>query len=113
MTGYTRYKRVQSRTRYDIAPRVSFQCKSTSGQLIGATVVAAPKQRNTQEEKAELKKGVIPDAWKVKRAKVRQKDRDARWTVKYNKAKVREEGSKPAVDLAIPAFGYTSSTTSP
>ena len=77
-----------------------------SGQLIDATVVAAPKQRNTQDEKAELKKGVIPEAWKAKPAKVRQKDRDARWTVKYTKAKVREDGSKPAVDLAIPAFGY-------
>lgn len=31
---------------------------------------------------------------------------DARWTVKYTKAKPREDGSLPAVDLAIPAFGY-------
>jgi transposase, IS5 family len=77
-----------------------------SGQFIDATVVAAPKQRNSQEEKADLKKGVIPEAWKTKPAKVRQKDKDARWTVKYTKAKVREDGSKPAVDLAIPAFGY-------
>ena len=38
--------------------------------------------------------------------KLAQKDRDARWTVKYTKAKVREDGSLPPVDLAIPAFGY-------
>ena len=38
--------------------------------------------------------------------KLAQKDRDARWTVKYSKAKPREDGSVPAVDLAIPAFGY-------
>ena len=38
-------------------------------------------------------------------AKLRQKDRDARWTVKYTKAKPHEDGSK-LVDLEIPAFGY-------
>ena len=38
-------------------------------------------------------------------AKLRQKDRDARWTVKYAKAKPSEDGAK-RVDLAIPAFGY-------
>ena len=40
-----------------------------------------------------------------KPAKLRQKDRDARWTVKYTKAKPSEDGA-PRVDLAIPAFGY-------
>src|SRR5918995_1122786 len=41
----------------------------------------------------------------VQPAKLRQKDRDARWTVKMTKAKPRE-GETPLVDLAIPAFGY-------
>ena len=40
-----------------------------------------------------------------RRRKARQKDRDARWTVKYTKAKRSAEGA-PRVDLAIPAFGY-------
>ena len=35
----------------------------------------------------------------------RQKDRDARWTVKFSKARPREDGA-PQVDLAVPAFGY-------
>jgi transposase, IS5 family len=52
------------------------------------------------------RKDHIPDAWKDKPAKIAQKDRDARWTVKYSKAKPREDGSLPPVDLAIPAFGY-------
>ena len=43
---------------------------------------------------------------KDKPAKLAQKDRDARWTVKYTKAKLREDGARPPVDLAIPAFGY-------
>jgi IS5 family transposase len=32
--------------------------------------------------------------------------RAPRWTVKYTKAKPREDGSTPPVDLAIPVFGY-------
>lgn len=77
-----------------------------SGQIVDATIVAAPKQRNTLEEKKAIREGRIPDAWKDKPAKIAQKDRDARWTVKYSKAKPREDGSLPPVDLAIPAFGY-------
>ena len=77
-----------------------------SGQIVDATIVAAPKQRNTIEEKKAIREGRVPDDWKDKPAKLAQKDRDARWTVKYTKAKPREDGSMPAVDLAIPAFGY-------
>jgi len=75
------------------------------GQIIDATIVAAPKQRNTEDEKRSIKNGVIPQEWKAKPAKLAQKDRDARWTLKYSKAKPREDGKKQ-VDLAIPAFGY-------
>ncbi len=39
-------------------------------------------------------------------AKLRQKDRDARWTVKFSKAKERPDGTKPPIDIAIPTFGY-------
>ena len=49
--------------------------------------------------------GRVPEDWQDKPAKLRQKDRDARWTVKTTKAKPRE-GETPLVDLAIPAFGY-------
>ena len=38
-------------------------------------------------------------------AKLAQKDRDARWTVKWSKAKPAEDGS-PRINLAVPAFGY-------
>ena len=77
------------------------------GQILDATIVPAPKQRNSEEEKAAIKDGRVPDNWKP--AKVRQKDRDARWTVKYSKAKVKEgalAGAPKPVDLAIPMFGY-------
>jgi len=77
-----------------------------SGQIVDASLVAAPKQRNTEEEKQAIKDGKIPNEWKDNPHKLAQKDRDARWTVKYTKAKPREDGSLPAVDLAIPLFGY-------
>ncbi len=77
------------------------------GQIIDATVVPAPKQRNTEAEKAAIKEGRVPEDWKP--AKASQKDRDARWSIKYSKAKIREgadpKAAKP-VDLAIPMFGY-------
>ena len=33
------------------------------GQIIDAAVIAAPKQRNTEAEKAAIKAGTIPKAW--------------------------------------------------
>ena len=77
-----------------------------SGQIVDASLVAAPRQRNTGAEKQAIKEGRIPEDWKAKPAKLRQKDRDARWTVKFTKAKPKEDGSTPRVDLAIPVFGY-------
>jgi hypothetical protein len=75
------------------------------GQIIDASLVAAPKQRNTDEEKRAIREGRVPQAWRDKPAKLAQKDRDARWTVKFSKAKPALDGS-PRVDLAVPAFGY-------
>lgn len=75
------------------------------GQIIDASIIAAPKQRNTDAEKREIKAGRIPPEWKAKPAKLAQKDRDARWTVKWSKAKPADDGS-PRMDLAVPAFGY-------
>ncbi len=72
------------------------------GQIIDATVVPAPKQRNTEAEKAAIKEGRVPEGWTP--AKARQKDRDARWSIKYSKAKLREgavPGAAKPVDLAI------------
>ncbi len=77
-----------------------------SGQIVDPSLIAAPKQRNTDQEKTAIRQGRIPDNWKNKPAKLRQKDRDARWTVKFSKAKERPDGTKPPVDIAIPTFGY-------
>lgn len=79
-----------------------------SGQIIDATLVAAPKQRNRDDEKAQIKAGKsAADIWPEKPAKARQKDVDARWTMKFAKAKPTADG-KPQIDIAIPTFGYKS-----
>ena len=75
------------------------------GQIVDASIIATPKQRNTDAEKRDIKEGRIPAGWADKPAKLAQKDRDARWTVKWSKAKPAEDGS-PRIDLAVPAFGY-------
>ena len=78
------------------------------GQIVDASLVAAPRQRNTDGEKAAIKEGrSAAEIWPDKPAKARQKDVDGRWTVKYSKAKVRADGTKP-VDIAIPVYGYKS-----
>ena len=44
-----------------------------------------PTQRNSRDENAELRLGAHR-GWKQKPAKVRQKDRDARWTKKHGRS---------------------------
>jgi transposase, IS5 family len=56
------------------------------GQMIDATIVPVPKQRNSRDENDTVKAGEMPEAWEKKPAKLRQKDRDARWTKKHGKS---------------------------
>jgi len=56
------------------------------GQIIDATIVSAPKQRNTREENETVKAGKTPEDWEKQPAKNAQKDKDARWTKKHGKS---------------------------
>jgi IS5 family transposase len=78
------------------------------GQIVDASLISAPKQRNSEDEKKAIKEGRVPEDWKAKPAKLAHKDRDARWTVKFSKAKAKPDGSVAPVDIAIPTFGYQS-----
>src|ERR1035437_9295675 len=55
------------------------------GQMVDATIVPVPKQRNSREENEAVKAGKTPKEWQKNRAKNRQKDKDARWTKKHGK----------------------------
>ena len=79
------------------------------GQIVDATLVAAPKQRNTAVERQAIKAGrTAAQIWPDEPAKAAQKDTDARWTLKFAKARALPDG-RPGVDIAIPSFGYKSS----
>jgi IS5 family transposase len=56
------------------------------GQMVDATIVAVPKQRNSREENEHVKAGKTPADWEKKPPKNRQKDKDARWTKKHGKS---------------------------
>ena len=55
-----------------------------SGQMIDATLVCAPVQHMNKQEKETVVQGNVPPEWSD--AKLRQKDRDAKWTKKHGKA---------------------------
>src|SRR6266436_4759341 len=56
------------------------------GQIIDATIVSVPKQRNTKEENEAIKAGKTPEGWEKQPAKNAQKDKDARWTKKNDES---------------------------
>ncbi|WP_165741852.1 IS5 family transposase, partial [Candidatus Thiosymbion oneisti] len=57
--------------------------EARQGQIIDASIVPVPIQRNRREENQQLKNGEVPQAWgEAKRA---QKDVDGRWTGKRGK----------------------------
>jgi IS5 family transposase len=54
------------------------------GQMIDATIVPVQKQSHSRGENETEKAGQTPAEWEKKPAKLRQKDRDARWTKKHD-----------------------------
>ena len=57
--------------------------QAMKGQIVDASIVSAPKQRNSREENEQIKAGEVPDWPENKR---RRKDTDARWTKKNGKS---------------------------
>lgn len=53
------------------------------GQIVDASIVPAPRQRNSRDENQQIKDGQVPQGWSDN--KKRQKDTDARWTQKNGK----------------------------
>ena len=57
-----------------------------TGTIVDATFVEAPRQRNSKDERDDIKQGKIPEEWQKpkNKYKLRQKDVDATWTRKGN-----------------------------
>ena len=66
------------------------------GQIVDASIVAAPKQRNSRDENKEIKNGSVPGHWSDN--KKRQKDTDARWIKKHGKDRY---GYKNHIDIDV------------
>ena len=73
------------------------------GQIIDASIVPVPTQRNSRDETAELQAGRTPAGWKQKPARLRQKDRNARWIKKHGRSFL---GYKNHVNAGIPAQAF-------
>jgi len=56
------------------------------GSIIDASIVEAPRQRNSREENAAIKKGETPEEWQQNASKLRQKDLDGRWLKQRGKS---------------------------
>jgi len=52
------------------------------GKMVDASFTIAPRQRNTKDENAKIKKGEGDDLWNDNQNKKKHKDIDARWTKK-------------------------------
>lgn len=80
-----------------------------SGQIVDASLVPAPKQRNSEGEKEAVKTGKSArQIWPDQPNKAAQKDVDARWTLKIGgKIRHRPDGT-PLPQIALPVFGYKS-----
>jgi len=64
-----------------------------SGQIVDATFVTVPIQRNNREKNALIKKGVIPIEWGKEPHKLAQKDTDALLNQKEWRKHLRVQGS--------------------
>ena len=72
--------------------------KAQKGQIIDASIIPVPKQRNSREENAEIKAGNTPSAWESEPNKLEQKDVDARWTKKNG---ISHYGYKNHIDIDV------------
>lgn len=77
-----------------------------AGQIVDATLVVAPRQRNSDSKKTEIMAGRVPKGWQDKPDKLRQKDGHVCWTVKFAKTKTDEDGKVQQRDIAVPQFCY-------
>ena len=72
--------------------------QARGGQIIDATIVPVPKQRNRREEKEDIKQGKVPEAWQDQPNRLRQKDLDARWVKKNG---VSHYGYKNSISVDV------------
>lgn len=71
---------------------------ASKGSIVDASIVEAPRQRNSRDENAQIKDGKRPASFDENPCKGRQKDTDARWVTKR---KTRYFGYKNHVNVDV------------
>ena len=76
--------------------------EARGGQIIDATLVPAPKQRNRREDNKEIKANRVPDGWNESPKRLQQKDLDARRDKKHD---INHYGYKNSIFLGA-EYGF-------
>ena len=77
------------------------------GQIVDASLIAAPKQRTNDDDKNAIKSGKsAAEIWPDEPNKARQKDVNARWTVKQSKTPMPGPDGRTPPAISSPFFGY-------
>jgi len=58
--------------------------EARGGEIIDATLVPIPKQRNSREQNKEIKANRLPDGWNDSPKRLQQKELNARWIKKID-----------------------------
>ena len=80
---------------------------SMGGQIVDASLIAAQKQRNNDDDKNAIKSGKsAAEIWPDEPNKALQKELNARWTVKQSKTPMPGPDGRAPPAISIPFFGY-------
>ena len=96
--------------RFDAALRAAGYL-AMAGQIVDATVVEARRPRLTQDEKATVKAGAVPETWS--KAKRVQMDTDGRWTLKRGRSVRRPAGRRSSAGPQTELWSRCSATKPP
>ena len=95
---------------------VSQGCRAQKGQLMDASFVDVPRQRNSREENAQIKAGETPECFEANPLRLRagqavkaQKDTQARWARKHQEIHPSAgSGTTLATRITFPSITNTS-----
>lgn len=76
--------------------------QAKQGQIVDATLVPVPKQRNRRRDNQKLREGEIPESWSQNPKRRSQKDSEARWTKQNNESHF---GYKNHINIDV-EFGF-------
>ena len=88
---------------------VSQGCRAQKGQIIDASFVDVPRQRNSREENAQIKAGETPERFEANLSVKAQKDTEARWAKKNQETHPSAgSGTTLATRIKFPSITNTS-----